>query len=907
MSISDKIPDAFAILLSAYHPSIDLLGISTVHGNASLLHTTYNATSILTAIGKPGIPVYSGAAKGLVRPAVHADAIHGESGLDGTGLLPKPLIAAKTGSAITAMANALSATPESSAWIVATGALTNVAQLFQQHPELSSHIKGLSIMGGAIGDDFTNAPMGKVDDHKRIGNWSQWAEFNILVDPEASAFLLEHPVLAKKTTLIPLDVTHLVLATQKVQDMLHFGKSSTEAIEEAKKSCSTLRRMLVDLLTFFAKTYADVFGFVAGPPLHDPLAVAAIFDGIVGIEIPFFDALEGGRRERYDVKTITEGTHEEALAGAQTGRTIATLLPEGEEGVKIPRGLNVSRFWDVLEECLVRADEVNKGKGFRKLVNDTPARQSDSPSSANKVIRSRNGTTPSALGSRMRSSIPMTPRTVAGYSNTNSFARQLAERNASVSGPSVKKFRSAAVPKGAKLADGYTDRAKQLRTAGDEEGEENDKVTRVKASEEMMKLQQIDEPTFVKLRDEILGDQIKDRAKLVKGLDWRLLERVRRGEVGVEDVLEGSERENSAAADENIDEDTGNIDDEFDRLEEMEVESVIKEREKKTGEMAPPGLTGKKRNRNQILADLKATRKAAKEAATPSLGAKFKKVGERRAESRIERDGKGREVLITIDEHGNEKRKVRKVQVEEPVLEKGHGLLMPDKDAKPMGMEVPEIPQSVEEEKEINIFDDVDDEYDPLAGLEDDDSEDDAEKEEGKVANDSKNKSQQPKEPVSGSMAPPPRPAPSRNYFNQPSKPSPTPSDSSKPAPLSDPTLLAALRKASSLNLPAAEPSSIEEAAKEARRKKMLEREDRDAQDMDMGFGSSRFADEEDFEEKKVKLSEWGSKGGTSDGEGHGKSDGKVKRKRGPKKRKGDANSAADVLKVIERRKASDS
>ncbi len=71
-----------------------------------------------------------------------------------------------------------------------------------------------------------------------------------------------------------------------------------------------------------------------------------------------------------------------------------------------------------------------------------------------------------------------------------------------------------------------------------------------------------------------------------------------------------------------------------------------------------------------------------------------------------------------------------------------------------------------------------------------------------------------------------------------------------------------------------------------------------------MGFGSSRFADEEDFEEKKVKLSEWG-KGGDDDGEEGGK--GKEKRKRGPKKRKGDSNSAADVMKVLERRKASGS
>ncbi|KAH7396038.1 hypothetical protein BKA64DRAFT_75456 [Cadophora sp. MPI-SDFR-AT-0126] len=524
---------------------------------------------------------------------------------------------------------------------------------------------------------------------------------------------------------------------------------------------------------------------------------------------------------------------------------------------------------------------------FRKLVLDTPARQASSSSPPDKTTE-RNGATTSALGSRMRSSIPMTPRTVAGYSTTNTFARQLAERNASASGPSTKKFRSAAAPKGAKLADGYTDRAKQLRTAGEEEDEENDKVTRVKALEEMMKLQQIDEETFIKLREEILGDEVKDRAKLVKGLDWGLLERVRRGEVGVEDVLDGTEKKTVPQLD---DENAEDVDDEFEKLEEREVEAKVKEREKKKGEMAPPALTGKKRNRDQILAEMKAARQAAKEAAAPSLGSKFKKVGERRAESRIERDGKGREVLITVDENGNEKRKVRKVQAD-PEVEKGHGLLMPDKDAKPLGMEVPDIPKVEEEVDDMDIFDGVGDEYDPLAGLSEDDS-DEAEKEDGEVKEDKH---------APGSMAPPPKPAASRNYFNEPSKSIST--DESKPRALSDPTILAALRKASSLNLPTSEPADAEEAAKEARRKKMLERDDRDSQDMDMGFGSSRFADEEDFEEKKFKLSEWG-KGGDDEAEGSGK--GKEKRKRGPKKRKGDSNSAADVMKVLERRKASGS
>jgi len=249
------------------------------------------------------------------------------------------------------MATALLSTPEDTAWLVATGALTNIAQLFTSYPVVAPHIKGLSIMGGSIGNFFTAAPLGTVNAKERIGNWSQWAEFNILVDPEAAQFLFQHPILNKKTALIPLDVTHLVLATKDVQMLLLGGKGG-----EGK---TTLRVMLVELLTFFAKTYAEVFGITEGPPLHDPLAVAVILDGIKGVEIPFYDSKDG-RKERYAVHVVTEGSHEEAQAGAETGRTVVKLLPEGEDGVMIPRGLDIGRFWSVLEDCLERADEVNK-------------------------------------------------------------------------------------------------------------------------------------------------------------------------------------------------------------------------------------------------------------------------------------------------------------------------------------------------------------------------------------------------------------------------------------------------------------------------------------------------------------------------------------------------------------------
>ena len=276
-----------------------------------------------------------------------------ESGLDGTDLLPIPTTTHIDEPAVEAMATALSKSRPKTAWLVSTGALTNIAHLFTAHPELASHIKGLSIMGGAIGGGFSDAVMGKVEDRERIGNWSAWAEFNILIDPEAAAQLFENPILAPKIVLIPLDVTHQVLATEDIQKLLLYGKDGVQGK-------TTLRVMLVELLTFFAKTYADVFGITEGPPLHDPLAVAVCLDGIVGAEIPFHDAKDGEKRERFGVKVVTEGSHKDAHAGAETGRTIITLLPEGQEGVKIPRSLNVARFWSTMEDCMDRADAVNK-------------------------------------------------------------------------------------------------------------------------------------------------------------------------------------------------------------------------------------------------------------------------------------------------------------------------------------------------------------------------------------------------------------------------------------------------------------------------------------------------------------------------------------------------------------------
>ena len=78
--------DAIAITVAARHTEV--LGITTVAGNAPLHSTTRNAIIMRDLLGLDA-PVHAGANRPLVRPPRHADYVHGASGLDGADL-PEP-------------------------------------------------------------------------------------------------------------------------------------------------------------------------------------------------------------------------------------------------------------------------------------------------------------------------------------------------------------------------------------------------------------------------------------------------------------------------------------------------------------------------------------------------------------------------------------------------------------------------------------------------------------------------------------------------------------------------------------------------------------------------------------------------------------------------------------------------
>ncbi|KAM3413939.1 hypothetical protein BST61_g10610 [Cercospora zeina] len=520
---------------------------------------------------------------------------------------------------------------------------------------------------------------------------------------------------------------------------------------------------------------------------------------------------------------------------------------------------------------------------FRKLVSST-ARQDDETKPSK----------PAALGAKKSAFVPMTPRPGKAASNED-FARQVREQHAQMR--PCKKYKSSA-PKGSKFGAGYVDRAKARQEASDGQ---DDKAERIKALEEQAKLGTISWETFEALRDQITGGDVSS-THLVKGLDRQLLERVRHGE----DVLGLGKKPGEDAA-------PLDVDDELEKLGEKEIAAVTKEQAEKKGVKAVEPIAGKKRTRDELLAELKAQRKAAAEAkaaSAPKLDGRWKKIGEQ-SKPKVEVDHKGREVLTVVQEDGTVKKMVKKV------ASNGTTADMPDISKPVLGADVA-VPEQeatrADEESDEDIFAGAGTEYNPL-GEEDDDENSDSEgetapakrdqtpahsDEEGEVSEDIVDEQRPETQPAVVGTA-----KTSRNYFGDSSKQTEEEAASDRFRGIEN-----VLKKAANLAADKSgsdddddDPATREEReARKAKRARMLAQQDRDLEDMDLGFGGSRGEDEEDALDAKVKLAEW--KGGKAAGDDGWEEAKRGDKKRKPKKRKGDVNNAADIFRVIEGRKA---
>ena len=173
LDVDTGIDDAMALLAAVRHPSLDLLAVSCVTGNASLEHVVDNTLRVLDAAGAPaGIPVAAGATRPLIEPARSASHVHGADGLAGITLPASERVPDPAG-AVAMLRRVILGSPRK-VTLVLLAPQTNIALLLRVYPEVAGNIERIVFMGGSAA----------------VGNATAVAEFNIWHDPEAAAAVI---------------------------------------------------------------------------------------------------------------------------------------------------------------------------------------------------------------------------------------------------------------------------------------------------------------------------------------------------------------------------------------------------------------------------------------------------------------------------------------------------------------------------------------------------------------------------------------------------------------------------------------------------------------------------------------------------------------------------------------------
>ncbi len=187
---------AMAIVYALASPELEVVGLTTVFGNAHVETCTTNALRILDIADRPDIPVAQGAGRPLASvyrgPATH---VHGINGLADIPLPDVSRGAHALDAAHFIIEQVMAAPGEIT--LVPIGPLTNVALAMLLRPDLPQHLAGMVIMGGAV---FVP------------GNASPAAEANIFNDPEAAdiVFGADCPIV-----MCGLDVTEATIMSSE--------------------------------------------------------------------------------------------------------------------------------------------------------------------------------------------------------------------------------------------------------------------------------------------------------------------------------------------------------------------------------------------------------------------------------------------------------------------------------------------------------------------------------------------------------------------------------------------------------------------------------------------------------------------------------------------------------------------
>ena len=234
------VDDSLAIFVALNSPELEVLGLTTIFGNAVTTTCTQNALRLLEIAERTNIPVAEGAhipLNGNFRGA--ATFVHGDNG-QGNAELPLPTTKSLEIDAVAFLKETIETHPNEIT-LVPVGPLTNIANLLTQHPGVDKKIKEIVLMGG-------NA--------QTPGNATPTAEANILNDPEAADIVFSAQC---EITMVGLDVTNNVfMSEEQVNTLGSFNNAKSKHINKINPFYFSF------LKNFFEEN---------GMPIHDSSAV----------------------------------------------------------------------------------------------------------------------------------------------------------------------------------------------------------------------------------------------------------------------------------------------------------------------------------------------------------------------------------------------------------------------------------------------------------------------------------------------------------------------------------------------------------------------------------------------------------------------------------------------------------
>lgn len=237
------IDDSMAILMAFQCPEVEILGLTSIFGNATTEIATRNALLLCEIAGRENVPVAEGSSEPLKggTPRV-ADFVHGEDGLGNT-FLPPPKAKKIEKSASEFLVEKVSEYP-GEVTVLALGPLTNLALAIKRDSSFASKVKRIVILGGSF---FA------------LGNVNPAAEANIHGDPEAADTVFTS---GANIVVVGINITTQVKFTDA--DLL-----------ELKESKGKYAPLLSDMCKFYRDWHVKSDG-VYGVFLHDPVSFVAV-------------------------------------------------------------------------------------------------------------------------------------------------------------------------------------------------------------------------------------------------------------------------------------------------------------------------------------------------------------------------------------------------------------------------------------------------------------------------------------------------------------------------------------------------------------------------------------------------------------------------------------------------------